>query len=127
MTNLELEDQLRLLKDGLTELAIEIGDTQISPKSLSLLCLDFEVPVDIRDSWILEFRKLSDIEYKKYSSKEIITIFRNKMQERFDPAKEYSDLIVFSFIRVISKNLVEELYPLSCYLLDDFSFAANLN
>ena len=29
MTNLELEDQLRLLKDGLTELAIEIGDTQI--------------------------------------------------------------------------------------------------
>lgn len=127
MTNLELEDQLRLLKDGLTELAIEIGDTQISPKSLSLLCLDFEVPVDIRDSWILEFRKLSDIEYKKYSSKEIITILRNKMQERFDPAKEFSDLIVFSFIRVISKNLVEELYPLSCYLLDDFSFAANLN
>ncbi|WP_314020991.1 hypothetical protein [Mogibacterium diversum] len=127
MCELELEDQLRLLKDGLTELATEIGDTQINPKSLSLLCLDFEVPVDIRDSWILEFRKLSDIEYKKYSSKEIITIFRNIMQERFDPAKEFSDLIVFSFIRVISKNLVEELYPLSCYLLDDFSFAANLN
>jgi hypothetical protein len=29
MCELELEDQLRLLKDGLTELAIEIGDTQI--------------------------------------------------------------------------------------------------
>ena len=127
MCELELEDQLRLLKDGLTELAIEIGDTQISPKSLSLLCLDFEVPVDIRDSWILEFRKLSDIEYEKYSSKEIISIFRNKMQEGFEPAKEFSDLIVFSFIRVISKHLVEELYPLSCYLLDDFSFAADLN
>ena len=127
MTNLELEDKLRLLKDGLTELATEIGDTQINPKSLSLLCLDFDVPVDVRDSWILEFQKLSDIEYEKYSSKEIISIFRNKMQERFDPAKEFSDLIVFSFIRVISKNLVEELYPLSCYLLDDFSFAANLN
>ena len=127
MTNLELEDKLRLLKDGLTELATEIGDTQINLKSLSLLCLDFDVPVDVRDSWILEFQKLSDIEYEKYSSKEIISIFRNKMQERFDPAKEFSDLIVFSFIRVISKNLVEELYPLSCYLLDDFSFAANLN
>ena len=127
MCELELEDQLRLLKYGLTELAIEIGDTQISPKSLSLLCLDFEVPVDIRNSWILEFRKLSDIEYEKYSSKEIISTFRNKMQERFDPAKYFSDLIVFSFIRVISKNLVEELYPLSCYLLDDFSFIADLN
>ena len=127
MCELELEDQLRLLKYGLTELAIEIGDTQISPKSLSLLCLDFEVPVDIRDSWILEFRKLSDIEYEKYSSKEIISTFRNKMQERFDPAKYFSDLIVFSFIRAISKNLVEELYPLSCYLLDDFSFIADLN
>ena len=127
MCELELEDQLRLLKDGLAELATEIGDTQINPKSLSLLCLDFEVPVDIRDSWILEFRKLSDIEYEKYSSKEIISTFRNKMQERFEPANEFSDLIVFSFIRVISKNLVEELYPLSCYLLDDFSFAANLN
>ena len=127
MCELELEDQLRLLKDGLTELATEIGDTQISPKSLSLLCLDFEVPVDIRNSWILEFRKLSDIEYEKYSSKEIISIFRNKMQERFDHAKYFSDLIVFSFIRAMSKNLVEELYPLSCYLLDDFSFAANLN
>ena len=127
MCELELEDKLQLLKDGLTELAIEIGDTQISPKSLSLLCLDFEVPVDIRDSWILEFRKLSDIEYEKYSSKEIISIFRNKMQERFDPAKYFSDLIVFSFIRAMSKNLVEELYPLSCYLLYDFSFAANLN
>ena len=114
MCELELEDQLRLLKDGLTELAIEIGDTQISPKSLSLLCLDFEVPVDIRDSWILEFRKLSDIEYEKYSSKEIISIFRNKMQERFDPVKYFSDLTVFSFIRAISKHLVEELYPLSC-------------
>ena len=127
MCELELEDQLRLLKDGLTELAIEIGDTQISPKSLSLLCLDFEVPVDIRDSWILEFRKLSDIEYEKYSSKEIISIFRNKMQEGFEPAKYFSDLIVFSFIRAMSKNLVEELYPLSCYLLDDFSFIADLN
>ena len=127
MCELELEDQLRLLKDGLAELATEIGDTQINPKSLSLLCLDFEVPVDIRDSWILEFRKLSDIEYEKYSSKEIISTFRNKMQERFEPANEFSDLIVFSFIRVISKNLVEELYPLSCYLLDDFSFIADLN
>ena len=127
MCELELEDKLQLLKDGLTELAIEIGDTQISPKSLSLLCLDFEVPVDIRNSWILEFRKLSDIEYEKYSSKEIISTFRNKMQERFDPAKYFSDLIVFSFIRAMSKNLVEELYPLSCYLLYDFSFAANLN
>ena len=127
MCELELEDQLRLLKDGLTELATEIGDTQISPKSLSLLCLDFEVPVDIRNSWILEFRKLSDIEYEKYSSKEIISIFRNKMQERFDPVKYFSDLTVFSFIRAMSKNLVEELYPLSCYLLDDFSFIADLN
>lgn len=127
MCELELEDKLQLLKDGLTELAIEIGDTQISPKSLSLLCLDFEVPVDIRNSWILEFRKLSDIEYEKYSSKEIISTFRNKMQERFDPAKYFSDLIVFSFIRAMSKNLVEELYPLSCYLLVDFSFIADLN
>ena len=127
MCELELEDQLRLLKDGLTELATEIGDTQISPKSLSLLCLDFAVPVDIRDSWILEFRKLSDIEYEKYSSKEIISIFRNKMQERFDPVKYFSDLTVFSFIRAISKNLVEELYPLSGYLLVDFSFIADLN
>lgn len=127
MCELELEDKLQLLKDGLTELAIEIGNTQISPKSLSLLCLDFEVPVDIRNSWILEFRKLSDIEYEKYSSKEIISIFRNKMQERFDPVKYFSDLTVFSFIRAISKNLVEELYPLSCYLLGDFSFIADLN
>lgn len=126
MCELELEDQLRLLKDGLAELAIEIGDTQISPKSLSLLCLDFEVPVDIRDSWILEFRKISDIEYEKHSSKEIISLFRNKMQKSFSPAKEFSDLIVFSFIRVISRHLVEELYPLSCYLLEGFSFTANL-
>ena len=127
MCELELEDQLRLLKDGLTELATEIGDTQISPKSLSLLCLDFAVPVDIRDSWILEFRKLSDIEHEKYSSKEIISTFRNKMQERFEPANEFSDLIVFSFIRVISKNLVEELYPLSCLLEIEFSLTADLN
>ena len=127
MCELELEDQLRLLKDGLTELATEIGDTQISPKSISLLCLDFAVPVDIRDSWILEFRKLSDIEYEKYSSKEIISTFRNKMQERFEPANEFSDLIVFSFIRVISKNLVEELYPLSCLLEIEFSLTADLN
>ena len=127
MCELELEDQLRLLKDGLAELATEIGDTQINPKSLSLLCLDFEVPVDIRDSWILEFRKVSDIEYEKYSSKEIISTFRNKMQERFEPANEFSDLIVFSFIRVISKNLVEELYPLSCLLEIEFSLTADLN
>ena len=127
MTNLELEDQLRLLKDGLTELAIEIGDTQINPKSLNLLCLDFDVPVSVRDSWILEFRKLSDTEYNKYSSKEIISIFRNKMQEAFRPAKEFSDLIVFSFIRVISKHLVEELYPLSCLLEIEFSLTADLN
>ena len=127
MCELELEDLLRLLKDGLTELATEIGDTQISPKSLSLLCLDFAVPVDIRDSWILEFRKLSDIEYEKYSSKEIISTFRNKMQERFEPANEFSDLIVFSFIRVISKNLVKELYPLSCLLEIEFSLTADLN
>ena len=127
MCELELEDKLRLLKDGLTELATEIGDTQINPKCLSLLCLDVVVPVDIRDSWILEFRKLSEIEYEKYSSKEIISTFRNKMQEGFEPAKYFSDLIVFSFIRVISKNLVEELYPLSCLLEVEFSLTADLN
>lgn len=49
------------------------------------------------------------------------------MQEAFRPAKEFSDSIVFSFIRAISKHLVEELYPLSCYLLGDFSFTADLN
>lgn len=126
MTNLELEDKLQLLNEGLIELATEIGDTQLNPKSLNLLCLDLDVPVSVRDSWILEFRKLSDIEYDKYSSKEIISMFRNKMQERFDPAKEFCDLIVFSFIRAMSKNLVEELYPLSCYLLDEFSPTADL-
>lgn len=49
------------------------------------------------------------------------------MQERFDPAKYFSDLIVFSFIRVISKNLVKELYPLSCLLEIEFSLTADLN
>ena len=127
MTNLELEDKLQLLNEGLIELATEIGDTQLNPKSLNLLCLDFDVPVSVRDSWILEFRKLSDIEYDKYSSKEIISTFRNKMQERFEPAKDFSDLTVFSFIRVISKNLVEELYPLSCLLEIEFSLTADLN
>ena len=127
MCELELEDKLQLLKEGLAELATEIGDTQINPKSLNLLCLDFDVPVNVRDSWILEFRKLSDIEYEKYSSKEIISTFRNKMQEGFDPAKEFSDLIVFSFIRVISKNLVKELYPLSCLLEIEFSLTSDLN
>lgn len=126
MVNIRLEDKLQLLNDGLIELATEIGDTQISPKSLNILCLEFDVPVNIRDSWILEFRNLSDMEYDKYSSKEIISIFRNKMQESFCPAKEFSDLIVFSFIRVISKNLVEELYPLSCYLMEDFSLISDL-
>ena len=127
MCELELEDKLQLLKEGLAELATEIGDTQINPKSLNLLCLGFDVPVNVRDSWILEFRKLSDIEYEKYSSKEIISTFRNKMQERFDPAKYFSDLIVFSFIRVISKNLVKELYPLSCLLEIEFSLTSDLN
>jgi hypothetical protein len=126
MVNIRLEDKLQLLNDGLIELATEIGDTQISPKSLNILCLEFDVPVNIRDSWILEFRNLSDMEYDKYSSKEIISIFRNKMQESFCPAKAFSDLIVFSFIRVISKNLVEELYPLSCYLMEDFSLISDL-
>jgi hypothetical protein len=126
MVNVGLEDKLQLLNDGLIELATELGDTQISPKSLSLLCLDFGVPVNIRNSWIFEFRNLSDTEYDKYSSKEIISIFRNKMQESFCDAKEFSDLIVFSFIRVIAKNFVEELYPLSCYLSVDFSLIADL-
>ena len=49
------------------------------------------------------------------------------MQERFDPAKYFSDLIVFSFIRAMSKNLVEELYPLSCLLEIEFSLTADLN
>lgn len=126
MVHISLEDKLQLLNDGLIELATELGDTQISPKSLNILCLVFDVPVNIRNSWILEFRNLSDTEYDKYSSKEIISIFRNKMQESFCDAKEFSDLIVFSFIRVISKNLVEELYPLSCYLMEDFSLIADL-
>lgn len=126
MVNIRLEDKLQLLNDGLIELATELGDTQISPKSLNILCLVFDVPVNIRNSWILEFRNLSDMEYDKYSSKEIISIFRNKMQESFCDAKEFSDLTVFSFIRVISKNLVEELYPLSCYLMEDFSLIADL-
>lgn len=48
------------------------------------------------------------------------------MEESFTDAKLFSDLTVFSFIRIISKKFVEELYPLSCDLQVDFSINPDL-
>ncbi len=58
MCELELRRSIAIIKDGLTEkLAIHKY-----PPNLSLLCLDFAVPVVIRDSWI-EFRRI--IRYRR--------------------------------------------------------------
>ena len=39
---------------------------------------------------------------------------------------EFSDLTVYSFLRVVSRCYVEELYPLSCLIKEDFMPAADL-
>lgn len=121
-----LDDTIMLLKQSLYELADSIGDSLLEPKSLSLLCLTFEVPWDCQSKLMVAFRKLSQQDFGELSEKEIISEFRKAMVQIVPQAEEFSDLTVFSFIRVMAKNYVEELYPLSCDLQDAFETEADL-
>ena len=117
------EDYIMLLKQALCELADSVGDSRIEPRSFSLLCLEFEIPWE---EIIGLFEEIAKVDYSEMSSKEILNILRERLSTIVPQAVEFSDLTVYSFLRVVSRCYVEELYPLSCLLKEDFMPAADL-
>lgn len=116
-----VEDSIMLLKQAIFELADCVGDSKLEPKSLSLLCLEMDVPWEAQGKILALFEEMSQEDYSEWDSKKILDVFRKKMSQIISEAELFSDLIVYSFIRVISKNYVEALYPLSCELKEEFT------
>ena len=125
-----VEDSIMLLKQALYELADSVGDSRIEPKSFSLLCLEFEIPWEAQSKIIglfeEMFEEIAKADYSEMSSKEILNILRERLSTIVPQAVEFSDLTVYSFLRVVSRCYVEELYPLSCLIKEDFMPAADL-
>lgn len=124
-----VEDSIMLLKQALYELADSVGDSRIEPKSFSLLCLEFEIPWEAQSKIIGVFEEIAKADYSEMSSKEIkeiLNILRERLSTIVPQAVEFSDLTVYSFLRVVSRCYVEELYPLSCLIKEDFMPAADL-
>lgn len=121
-----VEDCVMLLKQALYELADSVGDSRIEPMSLSLLCLEFEIPWEAQSEIIGLFEELAKVDYSEMSSKEILNVIRERLSNIVPQAVELSDLTVYSFLRVVSRCYVEELYPLSCLIKEDFMPAADL-
>lgn len=121
-----IEDQIMLLKQSLYELADNIGDSQLDPLSFSLLCLEFDISWDAQSKILALFEELSHADYSDMESKEVLSAFRNRLSEVAPQAEEFSDLTVYSFLRAVSKRYVEDLYPLSCYLQEEFTLIPDL-
>lgn len=124
-----VEDYIMLLKQALYELADSVGDSRIEPKSFSLLCLEFEIPWEAQSKIIGVFEEIAKADYSEMSSKEIkeiLNILRERLSTIVPQAVEFSNLTVYSFLRVVSRCYVEELYPLSCLIKEDFMPAADL-
>ena len=121
-----VEDSIMLMKQAILELADCVGDSKLEPKSLSLLCLEMDIPWEAQSKILALFEEMSKDDYSELDSKKIIDIFRKKMSEIVPEATLFSDLIVYSFIRVISKNYVEALYPLSCELKEEFTVSVDV-
>lgn len=60
MNNEQLENRIELLTDAVGELADRLGNTNENPISLSLLCLDYGITVEQRDSIVSGFFRLAD-------------------------------------------------------------------
>lgn len=103
-----------------------MGDSRIEPRSFSLLCLEFEIPWEAQSKIIGLFEEIAKTDYSEMSSKEILNVLRERLSNIVPQAIEFSDLTVYSFLRVVSRCYVEELYPLSCLLKEDFMPTADL-
>lgn len=121
-----VDDSIMLLKQALYELADSIGDTRIEPKSFSLLCLEYSIPWDSQSKILGMYEEFSKNNYSEKSGKEILSILRDGMAEIVPHAQEFSDLTVYSLLRAASKYYVEDLYPLSCLLKEEFLPVADL-
>lgn len=121
-----VEDSIMLLKQAICELADCIGDTKLEPKSFSLLCLEMDIPWEAQSKILALFEEMSQEDYSKWDNKTVLDVFRGKMSKIVPEAALFSDLIVYSFIRVISKYYVETLYPLSCELKEEFTIPADV-
>ena len=107
-------------------MADSIGDTRIEPKSFSLLCLEYSIPWDSQSKILGMFEEFSKNNYSEISGKEILSVLRDRMTEIVLHAQEFSDLTVYSLLRAASKYYVEDLYPLSCLLKEEFLPVADL-
>ncbi len=116
-----LENDIMLIKQSLYELAENMGDSLTTPKSFSLLCLTFDIPWDLQSKIVVAFRNVELQDFEDKSNEEIISGLRNKLAEIHPPAKEFSDAVIFAFARVISEHYVEELFPVTSKLKDEFS------
>lgn len=121
-----VEDYIMLLKQALYEFADSVGDSRIEPRSFSLLCLEFEIPWEAQSKIIGLFEEIAKADYSEMSSKEILSILRERLSTIVPQAVEFSDLTVYSFLRVVSRCYVEELYPISCLIKEDFMPTADL-
>lgn len=121
-------DKINLLKLSLYEMAELLGHTSLNPISLNLLCLQFDVPLDVKDKWIRSFKYLTiNNDFSNMSDKDIFNVFREEMKRYFKMAEHFSDLTIFSFIMIISKNFIEDLFPLAVKLKSNFTLESSLS
>lgn len=94
--------------------------------SVCYVCLEFEIPWEAQSKIIGLFEEMAKEDYSEMSSKEILNVIRERLSNIVPQAVEFSDLTVYSFLRVVSRCYVEELYHLSCLIKEDFMPAADL-
>lgn len=114
-----ISSKTSLLTYALSELEEEGFSTEhplLEPKTLASLCLLCEIPWSYTDAIIEGFRSLSKEDFSKMSDLEVLEVFKEKLLEIKPDMMEPSELTTFSFIRILGKKRVPELYELSCRL-----------
>lgn len=55
---MDFYDEISLLKLTLYELSDMLGHTLTNPISLNLLCLEFNISIEIKDKWVYKFKEV---------------------------------------------------------------------
>lgn len=101
-----MEEQL--IYGALSEIAEALGDSNSNPISTSLLCLRHGISFEQKGKIMVEFNQvLRTVPFDDLT----VSLFRKALEKIVPEAKNFSDVVVVSFIKSYARNHIAELVP----------------
>jgi len=108
-----MDGRTRLIVDAINEVADCLGNSNINPLSISLICLDLGISNDQKGKLYVEFNQI----LQKYDSDDLkFSLFRDAVHKVVPDSVSYADGVIVGIIKAFARNLISELKPYADFL-----------